>query len=180
MRSDRRGFLVGGTAGLATILSANVSFGGLFDCCRRRRTHPAAAAPATQFHKRQAGHCPPGFSWSIINPLIPDDGVFTPSTNHKITIFGAGIFNLFQSVGVNAFVAPTVSDNFNPSLSWTVEDSSKWVFAQSAGNPDSWSFNVSETGSAAGKLGGLTITVALNTTLWTCGQTYFNMAVLYS
>ena len=149
MQNDRRRFLVGGAAGLTTILVPNVSLAR--SCCRRRR--PCAGVNNTSEFRNCVSFAP-------VSCYIPDASMIRPSTVESFRVYGTNLYNWYNN-GQGGTFTPTVVDTLSGATWGTCT-----VNGVTQDNGDSWdsylTFSSSETGSSSGSSGSLTITITLS------------------
>jgi hypothetical protein len=144
MRNTRRGFVIGGAAGLTALMAPNVAQACF--CCRRRR-HAAAQV-------RYAIHCP-AWLWSTQSPIIP--ATIAQTTPYAFTVYGTGLYAWTQ---VGGRFYPAIADDNNPGTVLWGHYSNPTVDPNNLGGLDALSFYASETGSHPGG-SSITITVTL-------------------
>ena len=152
--NDRRRFLVGGAAGLTTILVPKVSLACF--CCRRRRGYtPLSNGSLVVNCQAKQAFVPPG---------IPDAGGMKPSIGHQFIVYGFGLVAWYTNGA--AFSPIKVVDN-NVSTTGAVwgPGSFTGVASDNTGG-GAWdskmTFTASETGSMPNTSGSLSITVTLS------------------
>ena len=138
MENDRRRFLIGGAAGLTTILVPNVS---LACFCRRRRRVCASGCKGYEFLK----NCP------VFNPSPSVPNSVTANTPEYFTVYGTDVYGWAQEGGV---FYPAVVDDYG-AATWGP------CTVSNVGPDNSLTFYASETGSTPGTHSTITITVTL-------------------
>jgi len=178
MRNNRRGFVVGGAAGLTALLAPNVAQACFCRRCRHAAAQPTTCVAPSSFRILNTIHCPSGLVWSTtIPPLIPDALNMTAKAPHAFTIYGAGLYANF--VGGVTFIA-LISDPNDSSVVWGSYNYPP-VTQGAAGKPDSFKFYATETGSTPGTTSTLNITVTLGTPYNTCPGIYWgDQAIKYA
>ena len=172
MHNNRRGFVVGGVAGLTALLAPSVAQACTCRRCRRTLVQPQCPAIAPLIAPSSA-HCPAGFAWSNTPPVIPDASNMLVNTPHAFTLTGTGLYTCF--VGGATFNCSIV-DNNNSAVLWGSYNYPGVI----SGSPDTFKFYATETGSTSGTISSITITVTLSYPYNTCpGVTWPNIAVVY-
>jgi hypothetical protein len=182
MHNNRRGFVIGGAAGLTALLAPNVAQACFCRRCRRAAAQvPALALPAALPYSTHltpsSMHCPINFAWSSTPPSIPDATNMTANAPHSFTLTGTGLYTCF--VGGSTFVASIVDNAVDTRVVWGSYNYPA-VTQGSSGNPDSFKFFATETGSTAGTSSTITITVSLSLPYALCpGITWSNIPITY-
>ena len=140
MQNDRRRFLVGGAAGLTSILVPNASLACF--CCRRRRIGASVSQDADP-----RLNCP----FFNADPTIPNASSITPNSTQSFTVSGTGVSRWSQLGGS---FTPSVVDN-NSAATWGP------CTVTNVGSDNTLTFTASETGSTSGTTSNITITVTL-------------------
>ncbi len=177
MGDNRRGFVIGGAAGLTALLAPNVAVACF--CRRCRRASAGLATSAVPAHGRlvivSSMHCP---AWGGIT--LPS-GTLQPNTSYKFSTYGSGLYAAYLA---GAVFSPLIIDYNNlSSVTWGSYNYPP-VVQGTGGNPDTFSFNAAytvTTGSTPNPNGILTITVTISSPPNTCQPgSWPNQLVTYS
>jgi hypothetical protein len=183
MRNNRRGFVIGGAAGLTGLLAPNVAQACFCRRCRHASVRPTTCAVPALSATPLSGHvitfnsihCP---TWGGIT-LPP--GILQPNTSYPFITSGTGLYAAYLA---GAVFSPLIIDYNNlSSVSW----GSYWhgpVVPGSGGNPDTLTINsayIVASGTTPNSSGILTITVTITSPPNGCGQgSWQNQLVTYS